>query len=51
MEAVESVARGSLTVETVDLSEDYLKPAGELAERRAAFSAHRWARIPSDALR
>ena len=45
MEAVEAAARGSKKVETVDLSEEYLKAAGELAQRRAAFAARRLARI------
>ena len=51
MEAVEVAARGTLKVEAVDLLEDYLKAAGGLAERLAAFAARRLAGILSDALR
>ena len=51
MAAVEAAARGGQKVETVDLSEEYLKAAGALARVRAAFAAHRLAGILSDSLR
>ena len=50
MVAVEAAARGTLKVETVDLSEEYLKAAGELAQRRAAFAARRLAGIFRESL-
>ncbi len=44
--AVESAkVAGAQKVETVVLAEDYLKSAGALAQKRAAFAAHRLARI------
>ena len=50
MAAVETAAKGGQKVETVDLSEEYLKAAGRLARVRAAFAAHRLAGILSDSL-
>jgi len=52
LESVQAVARGlTPTVATVDLSEAYLKAAGEVARKRAAFAGHRLARILSEDLR
>ncbi len=51
MEVVEAAARGSMKVETVDLSEDYLQAAGGLAQRKAAFAACRLAGVFHDSLR
>ncbi|HQX48896.1 MAG TPA: S1/P1 nuclease [Planctomycetaceae bacterium] len=49
--AVEAAKRsGASQVETVDLSEAYLKAAGTLAQKRAAFAAHRLAAILSEEL-
>ncbi len=46
LSAVEAAQRtGAEKVETVDLPESYLKAAGSLAQRRAAFAAHRLAAI------
>lgn len=52
LERVDTVARGlTRKVEMIDLPEDYLKAAGELARIRAAFAAHRLALIWSEDLR
>lgn len=48
--AVEAAARGSKTVETVDLSKEYLREAGALARVRAAFAAHRLVGILNEGL-
>jgi hypothetical protein len=49
--AVEAAQRtGAEKVETVDLPESYLKAAGSLAQKRAAFAAHRLAAILSEDL-
>ncbi len=45
VEAAAAAARASKKVETVDLSEESLKAAGELSQRRAAFAARRLAGI------
>lgn len=43
---VDATARGlTAKVETIELSDEYLKAAGELARVRAAFAAHRLAHI------
>lgn len=46
LDAVEAARRSRTTVvETVNLSETYLKAAGSLAQQRAAFAAHRLAHV------
>ena len=52
LEPVQAVSRGLATkVATVELSEEYLKAAGELARKRAAFAGYRLALILSNELR
>jgi hypothetical protein len=48
--AVESAARESRRLEMIDLSESYLKAAGEAARIRAAFAAHRLAAVLREGL-
>lgn len=49
---VDAVARGlTSNVETIELSEEYLKTAGDVARIRAAFAAHRLALILSSDLK
>lgn len=48
--AVEAAARSGQKVETIDLSKEYLKAAGRLAQKRAAFAAQRLARILKEKL-
>ena len=51
MAPIEAVASGSVAkLPEIDLSETYLKSAGELARKRAAFAARRLARILADNL-
>ncbi len=46
LDAVDAARRaGAEKVETVDLPEAYLKAAGALAQKRAAFAAHRLAAV------
>jgi hypothetical protein len=49
--AVEAAARRGQKVETVHLSEEYLKAAGEVARVRAAFAAQRLSEILAESLR
>ncbi|MBC7821644.1 MAG: S1/P1 nuclease [Planctomycetaceae bacterium] len=52
LEPVQAVSRGlTTTVATVDLSDDYLTTAGDIARKRAAFAGHRLALILSHDLR
>ena len=48
--AVEAAARGGQKMETIDLTEEYLKAAGQVARRRAAFAAQRLARVLREGL-
>ena len=51
LSAVEAAQRaGAEKVETVDLPEAYLKAAGALAQKRAAFAAHRLAAVLAEDL-
>ncbi len=47
---VEAASRGKQPLEMLDLSEEYLTSAGQLARVRAAFAAHRLARILHEGL-
>lgn len=49
--AVKAAAESAQKVEMIDLSEAYLKAAGEVATIRAAFAAHRLAKILEEGLR
>lgn len=52
LDPVIAVSRGLTTkVDMIDLSEEYLKAAGELARTRAAFAGHRLALILSEDLK
>lgn len=52
LDAVDAAQRiGTDKIETVDLPESYLKAAGALAQKRAAFAAHRLAAILSEDLK
>ena len=52
LEPVQAVSRGLTTkVATIDLSEEYLTTAGNLARKRAAFAGHRLAQILRDDMR
>ena len=48
--AVEAAVRGGQKVETIDLSDEYLKSAGRVARIRAAFAAQRLGRILREGL-
>ena len=51
LSAVEAAQRsGAEKMEVVDLPESYLKAAGSLAQKRAAFAAHRLAAILGEEL-
>jgi S1/P1 nuclease len=51
LDPIQAVSRGlTPQLEMIDLSDEYLKAAGELARIRAAFAAHRLARILSSDL-
>ena len=51
LSAVEAADRGSKTVETIVLSEEYLTTAGKAARYQACFAAHRLAAIWRDAIK
>ena len=52
LEPVQAVSRGLASkLATVELTDEYLKAAGELARKQAAFAAHRLARILSEDMR
>lgn len=51
LSAVDATARGSRTLETIALSEEYLTTAGKAARYQACFAAHRLAAIWRDALK
>ena len=49
--AVEAAVRGSQKVEKLDLSDAYLKAAGQVARKRAAFAAQRLGKLLQEYLR